>query len=274
MSNVFALFILCILIDDFEKRFIPPPELSLSDELSNIHSELRLLRYQVDCLKYNTENRIYKLETTMGWLLGRQASDVPASFTPVSLQDTRSKRVSSTDALSTSSTSEISALSSRSSTPKPAPQELVDITNATVNSPPTSSSTSTVKPSQLLKKLIEKKEANPLPTIDRSKLLPPEDVVNKYSQFLYRSKLPTLAVKLCKESFFGKNVMSLCTVKGTGQHHALPETGMKALKLFMTELCVPRHTPTRLEFESSWKSCIEAIGQACKALRSSNQVTK
>ena len=103
--------------------------------------------------------------------------------------------------------------------------------------------------------------------IDKSKLISPQEVVDKHPQFLNWSKMSTLAVKLSKESYFGNELMSLCTVKGTGKFHALPEPLMKEFKVFLLELSVPRCVPTRLEFEVLWKDCVEAIGQACKNLR-------
>ena len=192
--------------------------------------------------------------------------DMPIGISPVPMQYP----------LNTPPTSQMKAFPSHSLIPA---QPLVDLTNTTATTDvpsasisPFNSSPTTVneqKPFKLLKTLAEKKKSNPLPPIDRTKLLSSKDVVEKYPQFLFCSKLPTLAVKLCKESFFGKAIMSRCTVRGTGQFHALPETTLKEMKLFVMDLCVPRLTPTNIEFEATWKNCIESIGQACKAMRSS-----
>ena len=224
-------------------------------------------------------SRIQKLESTIAWMLSRRSSDMPVSLHPPGYP------YSMQYGPNTSPASHIRASPphSQSSTPKVSQQCLIDITNDTSSansssaansssSASVSPSTSTSKPSsKLLQTLTQKKESNPLPSIDRSKLLYPENVVEKYPQFLVRSKLPTLAVKLCKESYFGKEIMLKCTVKGTGQYHALPEATMKDLKIFMTDLCVPRHTATKLEFEVTWKACIESIGQACKTLRKKHE---
>lgn len=133
------------------------------------------------------------------------------------------------------------------------------------------SSTSTVK-SKLLETLAKEKLLKLLPPIDKTKLLKPTRSGRKISAVKYCSKLPTLAVKLCKESYFGKQVMSLCTVKGTGQFHALPEVPFKELRRFLLDLSIPILTPTRLEFEVTWKNCVESIGQACKGMRKSQTV--
>jgi len=111
------------------------------------------------------------------------------------------------------------------------------------------------------------KKSNPLPAINKVSLLSPEEVVNKNPKLLKSDKIPTLSVRLAKESFFGKNVMSRCTVRGTGSYHALPESELKALKEYVMQLCIPRFAPTKVDFEIIWKGCIESIGQACKSLR-------
>ena len=119
----------------------------------------------------------------------------------------------------------------------------------------------------LLDTLLDNKKANPLPQINKESLLKPEDVVEKYSQFLTFSKIPTLAVRLAKESYFGKSIMARCTVRGAGKFHALPEKELKDMKFFLMKICVPRYTSSHTEFEVLWKNCTEAIGQACKSMR-------
>ena len=162
-------------------------------------------------------SRIQKLESTIAWML---SPDMPVSLHPPGYL------YSMQYSPNTSPASHIreSPPQSQSSTPKVSQQCLIDITNDTSSansssaansssSASVSPSTSTSKPSsKLLQTLTQKKESNPLPSIDRSKLLYLENVVEKYPQFLVRSKLPTLAVKLCKESYFAKkycqNVLS------------------------------------------------------------------
>ena len=79
----------------------------------------------------------------------------------------------------------------------------------------------------------------PLPEIDYEKLSSPEEIVNKHSKLLKVSKIPTLAVKLAKGSFFGNNIMVSCTVRGLGSYHALPQGQLKKLKSFY-KTCVYR----------------------------------
>ena len=88
---------------------------------------------------------------------------------------------------------------------------------------PTTPDEMTSRPQSLLDTYIAVKKSNPLPPIDKSNFLKPEDVVEKYSRFLTVSKIPTLAVRLSKESYFGKAIMARCTVRGAHKFHALPE---------------------------------------------------
>ena len=123
------------------------------------------------------------------------------------------------------------------------------------------------KANPFLKKLIIDKEESPLPAINRSALIKPEEVVEKYPKLLTPSKIPTLAVRLSKEAYFGKQIMGLCTVRGTGIYHALPEKELADLKMFLHGQCHPRFMATRMEFENIWRACVESVGQACKSLR-------
>ena len=129
------------------------------------------------------------------------------------------------------------------------------------------------KASTFLKRLAVQKEEKPLPPINKSILQQPETVVEKYPKLLNTMKIPTLSVRLAKESFFGKEIMKLCTVRGTGILHPLPVAELSQLKKFLMDICLPRFTPTKLEFENLWKSCIESIGQACKSLRNAVTIT-
>ena len=60
---------------------------------------------------------------------------------------------------------------------------------------------------EMLKTLLAEKEANPLPAIDKSVLIPPPEVVEKHQKLLTPCKIPTLAVKLSKASYFGPSIM-------------------------------------------------------------------
>ena len=148
-------------------------------------------------------------------------------------------------------------------------KELMDhlpkISNSSI--PPTIPTHLSEKANSFLKKLIIDKEESPLPAINRCALLKPEEVVEKYPKLLTPSKIPTLAVRLSKEAYFGKEIMGLCTVRGTGIYHALPEKDLADLKKFLHGQCYPRFTATRMEFENIWRACVESVGQACKSLR-------
>jgi len=130
---------------------------------------------------------------------------------------------------------------------------------------------SVAKPSDddLLTSLIKNKENNPLPPINTSVLIQPEQVIEKYPKMMKISKIPTLAIKLAKEAYFGKQIMSKCTVRGTRALHALPETELQQMKKFIKELCYPHLVVSIIEFENVWKACVEAVGQACKFLHKS-----
>ena len=115
--------------------------------------------------------------------------------------------------------------------------------------------------------IVPDKENHPLPNIDRSKLVDPQDVIDKNFKLLNKAKLPTLAVRLAKEAFFGPEIMIKCTVRGVGSHHALPKTELSKLKNLLCDLALPRLVDRRVEFEEIWKNCVNAIGQACKQYR-------
>ena len=155
---------------------------------------------------------------------------------------------------------------------KYSPTPLIDLTNnsKSENTLPSTSVVPKTEPSsknEYLKKNLAEKEADPLPAIDTSALIPPAEVVEKHPKLITACKIPTLAVKLSKASYFGPTIMKLCTVRGTGSYHALPKTELGKLRSFLYELSYPRLVGTRTDFESLWKSCIESVGQACKQLR-------
>ena len=114
---------------------------------------------------------------------------------------------------------------------------------------------------------VSMKENTALPPIDHSTLISPQAVVDKYPKMLKESKIPSLAIRLAKEAFFGKEVMSFCTFRGVGSYHALPDTEVKKLKEFLRNLTCPGIISSRPDFEILWKKCVESIGQCCKNLR-------
>ena len=111
------------------------------------------------------------------------------------------------------------------------------------------------------------KENGPLPEINYAELQSPTKVVGKYSKLLVRSSLPTLAVKLANEAFFGPRVMSYCTFQGVGSYHALPRQEVNKMKEFLYAVSFPSIVTSRFDFEDVWRKCIESVGQKCKKLR-------
>ena len=79
------------------------------------------------------------------------------------------------------------------------------------------------------------------------------------------ARASTLAVKLAREAVFGDETLVRCTVAGKrGGFLALPVNEMRALKATMQHQFL-KVTPC--EFETIWKDCNDAIGQACKRAR-------
>lgn len=105
------------------------------------------------------------------------------------------------------------------------------------------------------------------PPINRQELITPQEVLEKYPKLAKKSKITTLAVRLAKEAYFGKEHMSYCTYKGVGSYPALPDSEVKQLKTFLRTLCIPQIVTSGVEFEEMYKDCVEAVGQACKELR-------
>lgn len=211
---------------------------------------------------YNVLARIQKLETSIkildssvSWLMGSKSPIIlPCLVPPESYQlntlvwvnyKSETKNYPSPTSSSTGNS----------------PDALIDLTNTQPHQ------SKAEKPGSVLEILAANKKANPLPEIDKSNMLSPEIVVKKYPKLANLSNIPRLAVKLCRESYFGSEIMKLCTVRGTGQYHALPQNELKELKVFLLELCVPQYVSSRFEFETTWKTCVESIGQACKSLR-------
>ena len=76
----------------------------------------------------------------------------------------------------------------------------------------------------------------------------------------------TLACKIAKEAMFGKEVMKQCTPFG---NRTLP--ALSSQELFEVKKAIfsqyPQYWRNPVEFEGTWKKCVEAIQQACKHFR-------
>lgn len=109
--------------------------------------------------------------------------------------------------------------------------------------------------------------------IKKTKLAEPKRVIEYHPKLMCPSKVPTLAVKLAKESFFGEDVMAMCTVSGNRELPALPTKELQQLKhtLFML---FPQYWRSPHEFEPVWKSCTDSVGQACKRARGHSKTSQ
>ena len=66
--------------------------------------------------------------------------------------------------------------------------------------------------------------------IDRSKLLPCSTVLEKYPNLRFEARCETLAMRFARESFFGKVVLSKCTLMGCRDFPGLPVNELNSLK--------------------------------------------
>ena len=113
------------------------------------------------------------------------------------------------------------------------------------------------------KKLVTNDKALPSGAIEE-RLSAADDVIARYPN-LKGGKVPTLAVKLAKEAFFGEKIMKQCTPLGGRELPGLPTTELQQLKeaLYST---TPQYWSNIADFESVWSDCIASIGQVCKRL--------
>lgn len=115
----------------------------------------------------------------------------------------------------------------------------------------------------------KKKTGGALPSsiIKKDKLVPASHIFQKYPKLLCESRIGTLAVKLAKDAYFGKDVMVQCTVAGERDLPGLPLDELHQLKqaLYMQ---FHQFWQSPQEFEPLWKTATGAIGQSCKRLRS------
>ena len=188
----------------------------------------------------------------------RHVITTPSRFNPYPFQCSRTPQYSSSPS---PINSPVSFNHTQHSSPAVSPTKhqpqypLADLTNSSDDRVPTTPSDDKVPTNplddkvagkeSLLDTLLDNKKVNSLLQINKASLLKPEDVVEKYSRFLTLSKIPTLAVRLTKESYFGTSIMAHCTVRGVGKFHALPEKELKDMKSFLNEnMCPTLHLIT------------------------------
>ncbi len=71
---------------------------------------------------------------------------------------------------------------------------------------------------------------------------------------------------MAKEALFGPDVMKLCTPIGSRDKPGLPAKEFGELKkAIFTQF--PQYWKNPIEFEGTWKKCVEAVQQCCKRLR-------
>ena len=113
------------------------------------------------------------------------------------------------------------------------------------------------------KAALQNVEKKPLPPIDHDALITPAKVLHKYPQLISPAKISTFAVRLCKEAYFGKYVMSFCTFSGSGSLTGLPEAQFMAMKAFLFKVCVPA-LGSKIEFEGFYKNVPHLWGKPAK----------
>ena len=109
----------------------------------------------------------------------------------------------------------------------------------------------------------------PSESVTSPQLLPAVEVMAKYPKLLVANKVPTLAVKLARESFFGEELMAQCTVMGCRGYPGLPYDKLCSLKETIFKR-FPGYWSNAAEFQTVWVSCTDAIRQACKRFRHKN----
>ena len=95
-------------------------------------------------------------------------------------------------------------------------------------------------------------------------LIQPEDLLLKYPKLNNLSRIGALSAKLAREVYFGKNIMSKCTVYGCRDRPPLPKAQLEKMKIFLMNHFKFSSTP---EFENHWRFCVEAVNHSCSAVR-------
>ena len=120
------------------------------------------------------------------------------------------------------------------------------------------------------------KRSLPSTAIDKTQLVPAEEVLARNGQFVGKEgKLTTLAIVLARESFFGDDVLKICTPKGHVDKPALPHQELMELKEVLRG-AYPQFWSAPHLFESQWVTCkcLDSIGQACKRVRNQKKRLK
>ena len=73
-------------------------------------------------------------------------------------------------------------------------------------------------------------------------------------------------MQLACESYFGKEMLKMCTVYGHGNHPALPNEKVLDLKKKILSLH-PQLISSPIEFETTWSKCVNAINKCASSLQ-------
>ncbi len=99
-----------------------------------------------------------------------------------------------------------------------------------------------------------------------NRLLSPDEVILRYPKLVNLRNFVRLAVKLGRESFFGPQLMSECTVFGHNDNPPLPKDAVEQLKKKMHSL-YPIFLSSPAEFEGFWKGAVDALNHAMAKAR-------
>lgn len=124
-------------------------------------------------------------------------------------------------------------------------------------------------PLPLTKTQLNNEHTLPSSIIEKSKLTSVEDVITKNPKLMVECKAGTLACKIAKDALFGTDVMKACTPIGSRDKPGLPVKELAELKKIMFMQC-PQYWKNPIEFEPTWKRCLESVQQCCKRLRLGN----
>ena len=102
--------------------------------------------------------------------------------------------------------------------------------------------------------------------INKNELVHSSVIIQKYPAYHTASRIPTLARKLAKNSYFRSAVLEKCTIAGYQDEPALPIKELNDLKLQIFSL-LPQFWANQLEFEQTWTDCTVSIGQLCETYR-------
>ena len=97
-----------------------------------------------------------------------------------------------------------------------------------------------------------------------------EDVVHKYLKLRGECNAGRMACKIAKEAIFGPEVMKMCTPIGSRDKPGLPVKELQELKKIMF-MQLPQFWNNPVEFEGTWKKCLESVQQSCKRLHLSKE---